>query len=526
MENSKKSIKEKLNFLKRKNAKLKNTSFFRRGGYALTLTVIVLALLILVNYLVSVLSKKVTLEYDLSGSNAFSISAENRKYIEAVKDEISITVVGSEATFANDLMNYAMQKGVNGLADYYNQTPHLISKYEDFNSNIKVTYAPLQSSEYAALSQQYPSFKFDYGDILVACDKNGNKRVKHLSFDDMYEKYDPSGYAAYGADYYTVTGNNIESALTSAISYVTATTSHKVALITGHSANDFTAPFITLLSDNNYETEIISEKAVSAISDEFDAIAIMAPSVDFLPTEIDAISTFLDNGGKGGKNLIYFADATCPQLPILDEFLSEWGIEVGSGLLVETNEKAMPSNDKSAIISMPDSSVSDITKNMNGFITGFNVPLKSVESTDSDVVSLELTKTLDSVACVPVQDFQKDEDYSDQELSKYAGSILAKRQGSEKTSYVIAFGSVEYISSTWAENTSVANKELVLALTDHICGISDTDIKFVAKSMKNESFSNEVTDSKSNVVRNIFMIIIPLITVACGVFVFIKRRNA
>ena len=49
------------------------------------------------------------------------------------------------------------------------------------------------------------------------------------------------------------------------------------------------------------------------------------------------IDEYLDNDGHFGKNLYYFADPTQPELPNIEEFLSEWGIGVGTGTVVETD---------------------------------------------------------------------------------------------------------------------------------------------------------------------------------------------
>ena len=52
---------------------------------------------------------------------------------------------------------------------------------------------------------------------------------------------------------------------------------------------------------------------IGSISDEYDAVIIAAPTTDFLGSELDAISDFLENDGKLGKGLIFFAR---PILPI------------------------------------------------------------------------------------------------------------------------------------------------------------------------------------------------------------------
>ena len=112
-------------------------------------------------------------------------------------------------------------------------------------------------------------------------------------------------YAAYGYSQSTVSGNSVETAVTSAIAYVTSSKTKKVALLTGHSKIDYTADYQKLLKANNYEIETISDNIVGKISSDFDAVIIAGPTTDFIGSELDNLSDFLDNDGKLGKGLLF-----------------------------------------------------------------------------------------------------------------------------------------------------------------------------------------------------------------------------
>ena len=106
----------------------------------------------------------------------------------------------------------------------------------------------------------------------------------------------------------TVSGNNIETALTGAIAYVTSTKTKKLAILTGHSKMDYTADLTKMLTQNNYEVAYIKDELVTTISNEFDAVMIASPVKDFIGSEIEALAKFLDNEGKLDKGLMFFAD--------------------------------------------------------------------------------------------------------------------------------------------------------------------------------------------------------------------------
>ena len=53
-----------------------------------------------------------------------------------------------------------------------------------------------------------------------------------------------------------------------------------------------------MLKINNYEVSVISDAIVTKIDDDIELVAIMAPTTDFIGSEIDVLSDFLENDGK------------------------------------------------------------------------------------------------------------------------------------------------------------------------------------------------------------------------------------
>ena len=54
---------------------------------------------------------------------------------------------------------------------------------------------------------------------------------------------------------------------------------------------------------------------------------------------------FLENGGKHGKNLLYFGSSSQLSTPNLDELLLDWGIKMDYGTVFETDENYALSSD-------------------------------------------------------------------------------------------------------------------------------------------------------------------------------------
>ncbi len=518
----------KFSFKKRTSSKLKNEAMFKRGSMSVAITAIFLACLIILNVLVSALSSRIDLTFDMTTQKVNTISKENEKFIKDIEDKVEITVFATEDNYVEYISYYAesyYQTTAN--ADYFEQTLSLIKKYEDYNKNIDVKFVDPQSTEFTAYSSNYSTIDFIPGDIFVVGTKNGSERQKKIGFADIYQLGQDSSYAAYGGyGSYTINGNNIETALTSAIAYVTSNEIKKAAFITGHSIKNYTSKYAELLEDNNYDVDVISDQIIKSISSEYDVVIIMAPSIDFLSEELDALSAFLDNDGKLGKGLMFFGDASYPMLPNFSEFLVEWGIEINDGILFETNADNRSTEDPCTMILY--AMVTDLTNNMGGCIAGYNIPMKSVEPSDDSIMVTEYMMTSETVVVAPVGVAKDWTDYTDSDKGQFAGVLESKKLGeNENSSYVMAFSSVEYIQSEqWAESSRLSNKDITLSCTNIAANVSEETKSFVTKTISDESFTDSVTAGSVKTIRFIFMIALPIVMIVIGIYIYIRRRNA
>ena len=511
---------------------LKNQALFKKGSYSVAITAVFIAAVIVINILVGALSDRFVLEFDMSTEKNNSISEENIEYIRDVEDEVKVIVCADPESYVGGYMAYyAQQYNVTEDAtDYYKQTINLIDRYADYNKKIKVEYMDTQSAEFAEVAAEYESDKLAYGDIIVSCEKNGNKRHKKVTFTDIYSLSEDSTYAAYGYTTATVGGNNIETALTSAIAYVTSSESKKLAVLTGHSTNDYTGEYQKLLKNNNYEIEIISDAIISSIDSKYDAIIIAAPTKDFIGSELDAISAFLDNGGKLDKGLIFIGDVTAPYLTNLYDLLAQWGIAVDDGILFETNESNHMPDDPMTLGSYS-SGKDDITESVNICITGNNIPLSAAFESQDGIKVTSLVETPETVVAAPkgtAANWTGADKYKPQAYSNVIQAVKEDYNDDNQpiNSYVMAFSSVEFIYSEYNEQASVSNKDITLAVAERAAGVENSGISFVSKTITNESFADKVTESSTGLIRIIFMFLLPLISIVAGIVIYIKRRNA
>ena len=519
---------------KAKKAKLLKSQFaFKRGSYSLAITAAVLVGIIVFNILVSVLADRFNMEFDMSAQKTNSMTEENIEFLKNLDQEVNVTFCADKESYATGYMAYyAQQYGVTEDASkYYAQTLTLVEKYSDYNKNIKVKFVDSQSTEFSAITANYASDSIGYGDIIVSAKKGDNEKHKVIGFKDIYQITEDDTYGAYGMTTSTVSGNNIETALTGAIAYVTSTKTKKLAILTGHSKTDYTKDYTEMLSKNNYEVAYIDDQLVTTISNEFDAVMIASPVTDFIGSEIEALAKFLDNDGKLNKGLIFFADIDSPYLKNLYDFLSQWGIEVGEGVLFETNESNHIPDEPMTLGSYPiEDEEETITKDMNLFITGYNVPLDLAFEQQDGIEVSALIATPESVVAAPVGTSKDWAGASDYEQKSYPTVIQAEKleynsDNEPISSYVVAFSSIEFIYSAYNAQAAVSNNDIALAVAERLVRADENGVKFTSKTITSESYSESVTETSSKMMQIIFMIALPILCIAAGIYIFIKRRN-
>lgn len=518
---------------KKRPKKLKNQAFLKRGGYSLAITAAVLAGIIILNILTTVLDNRFNLKWDMTVAKENSISKENIEYLKKIEDEIVITVCADDSSYSSYMGYYAPQYNVNddNATTYYNQTVKLLNNYEKYNKNISVTFVDTQSSEFTEISSKYGIENLNYGDIIVSCTKDGEEKFKIVGFESIYKLVENSGYSYSNYTYYSVGGNNVETAVTSAISYVTSSKIKRAAVLTGHSANDYTENYLKLLKDNNYETTVISDSIVTSISNEYDMIIIPCPTTDFIGQELTVISDFLENDGNLEKGLVFFTNAYSSYLPNLYDFLAQWGIVVEEGVLFETNGNNHISGDPTTLGSYVSSADDDVLSGVSTCITGYNVPVYAAFENQENITVTPLVVTPATTVAAPKgtkADWNGADDY---EKKSYCTAIQSSKINYDENnevmeSVVTVFGSMDFIFSEYADYVSLSNKDIVLNVSEKASNADNTGISFVSKYIEEESFADKITEQKTNVIRIVFMIMLPVALIAASIYIYIRRRNA
>ena len=286
-----------------KPKKLRNKAKLKHGGFAIAITAVVIAVAVAVNLLFAIVAERVNLDIDISLSGDNTLSEENVKYIKGLKDKVTITVCFTREDFASGTeyvaQNMYMASDTTGTNDgvyaYYEQTLNLLDLYSVYSPNITLKFVDPYDPSFSEIANKYTGINI--GDILVECEKEigGEKYTKSeiLSFDDVYYLTEEENYYSqmFGSGYktYIVSGNKIESALTSAIFKTTSNETQKVLVLGHHSAEDNIKDYIDYLKQNNFDVTNFADYTLNEIDKDVDLIIIAAPNQDFAAKELEVI---------------------------------------------------------------------------------------------------------------------------------------------------------------------------------------------------------------------------------------------
>lgn len=519
-----------MNFLKNFFAKfkVKNKSALRHGSYSVAIIAVVVAGVIVLNVLMGILSERGVLSFDITSSKVNTMDEENIKFIKSIDKEVTITVLSAEDAYIGGSMNEYASNYMNVIDDseYYTQTVNILKQYPQINDKIKVVFENFYSNKTESLATEYPNLF--YGDILVEC----GEESRLVTFDDIYSYSDDTGYADMGYGYYYVDGNNVETAVSSAINTLTSGETKKMALIASHSNSAvFTSLYSKTLALNGFELSEIKEAIVQTIPEGTDVLVIAAPTTDLLASEVTVINEWLDNGGKKGKSLIFVPGATMTNLPVLKQFLAEWGIKYSSGLLYQTDKNYYYNTPTTMPMFISDS---DITKEIapktgNFSLLGSNLVLEPAYEEYASRKTYVIASTNDTVTIAPEGVSEDWTPAGSAEKSIYAGLVVTEEteivDNAPHTSYVAAFSSQEFIYSTWASTDNVQNMDIAVNTAMFVSGMNTNKKVFVPKTITTESFAAELTEAEVLTVNIIFMAIIPLVITVLGVVVWVRRKR-
>lgn len=499
----------------------KNHKKLKHGTMATVLTVVFVAVLVLVNVVATSVFERFPLTIDMTSDDSYTISDETADYIKNVEKKIKITVLSEESEFTS-------------ASKFIRQANEILQNIAKSNKNITVEYIDLMSNP--ELKSEYEESLSEYDIIVEAGDNHERTTVVHpqdlVKFSSDFETSFQQNMGAtletfieyYGGmtaikSYATgIESNCAEQAFASAILKVTDADPKTVTFLTGRNEIAALSYFQTLLKANGYIVNSV-DITTQEIPKETNLVVMGAPSVDYTAKEVEKVSAFLDNSGKLKKNLLYIESVQQGDTPNIDELLEEYGIKFRNEFVYDSNG----SNASNGYVFMEranDKFMEDIKDDsLRLFTSIYTRPItiefneKSMKTCEAYVQTSDTGYTMDS---------KQKELTSGVTVTAAVGSKAVFIDNGAEYSNLIALGSEYFLDDTVLQMSQYLNRQWILSLVNGVTGKS-SDITIEPKTVEGSLF--DLTNTQIRVLEWTFIVIIPIIVLAIGITVWIKRKN-
>ncbi|MDD6798934.1 MAG: Gldg family protein [Firmicutes bacterium] len=476
-----------------------NTRYTKIGGYGAVLTAIVLAIVIIINLLINQLPSTLT-KYDTTSSGFFTISDKSKEIIKNIKSDITIYLIaesGSEDT----------------------QIKELAARYTALNGKIK--FKKVDPAVQPGFTSAYTDETLNQNSLIVVnndtgrstCIDNSSIYVTEYSDEELYYYYlygqTPSGTTSFAG----------ESAITSALDYVTAEKLPKMYILTGNGESELGETLSGRIKKDNIETEQLSLINASEVPADADIILIHVPTYDLSENETNLLSDYISAGGHVIA-VTGFASNSFDSLnfPNLFKLTSSFGLEYSDGLVLEGTSNNYYQAPYYCIPKVASNSFSSrLTSNATLVCIMPHGILESETTPEGITVSSLLSSTATAYAKTDIaEDTTIEKAEGDKEGPFMFGAMAEREDGGS----LIWFSCADFLNDSLS--TSFANSDYFLSVIATLTNKAES-VSIASKPMQVAALV--VNDMAANIWGAVFIFIVPAAVLIGGLSVWVSRRK-
>ena len=476
------------------------------GGLSVLFTVICIAIVVLINVVITLLGERFSVQADLTDSVLYTIENSSAEYLSKVDDDIVITVTNDEGKFS-------------GAGEYFYQTNEILKKIANCNDRITLNYVDVISN---------PGFQANYKETIssneIVVESKSTKRVKVLSQDDYLSITYNQQYLQYG--YYQIdkVEANCEQATVSAIMNVSDKNPIKVAVLTGFGETQ-NQVLEELLKMNSYIVEEIDISLTDKISEEYTFVFSFGPTKDYSVEVVNKIDTWLDNNGKFGKNFIYASNPKLGESPNIDGLLDDWGLKVEKGLLYQTDDNYAYQTRRTYQVLKLESSDFDVLTNdspIHGDSMGAVIPKWEGYGN----MQTQILLSTHAGAVIRPQDagdnWAPGEDDARKSYGVVVQSAKTRFEGGNipVSSRIVTLGGMELLNASFLASPQVNNAQFIMNIFNVSCD-KEEGITLTPKSYQTTTY--EINQAQKTTLVVIFIVILPLALIIAGIIIWARR---
>ena len=273
---------------------------FRYGGYATLVTAVVITMLILFNLVID----QIDFTLDLTRNRLFSLSEQTFGVVDGLEQEIDIISLnepGDENPVAIQIIEQytARSRYINFSTIDPVRHPHLVMRYQE---------------DGRTLSQ---------GSIIV--ENRDLNRFKVISAHELINfRFDQQQQPI-------AESLAVEQRLTGAIIYVTTEELPVIYVLTGHDQAPIPFEIREQMELENFRIEEINLMTTESVPDDAHALLVISPRRDLTETEEQRLREYLERQGR----TIFLMDIMPQSLPRFEAIFRSYGVELNRAIVVE-----------------------------------------------------------------------------------------------------------------------------------------------------------------------------------------------
>ncbi len=445
----------------------------RYGATATLYTIVVIAVLILINWLAQMPRFNKTV--DTTSNKRYTLSQETQKLVKGLKTDATITYIDKSS-------NFDQAKGI--LDRYKNLSPKIHIQYIDY--------------------EKQPGVAREFG---------------LRSPGTAYVEIGPRREEAKA-----LTEEGITGAFLKDLKGV-----RKVCFVSGSGERSLTdtqetglSAFKTLLQRDNYEADPVTLLDKTAVPSDCNVLVVAGPQANYTPNEVTAVKNYVEGGGRAlillDPPLDFGREHIAPN-PALVDLLKNWGVTENNDLVLEQNPIGQLFNIGPEIPLITNYEAQPIVNDLKE-ATGLPIT-RSLDVKNGDKTTVDkLFSTTNQAVATTHLDSPDFESHTDKKGPFVLGAAINYNTGKPNSSgRVVVIG-----TSSFLDNGTIGfqgNRDLALNTINWLS--SDEDLISIRPKQPEDRRLN-VNQHQMSVFLYCDIIILPLLIIAWGVGIFLKRR--
>lgn len=493
-----------------------NTKKFKYGTAAAVITIVVIALVVLLNVIISMLADRYDMSFDLTPEGNFEITDATVEYLGKLNENVEICTTADETFFSkNDNI-------------YYRQAYEVLKKYARNSDKISLVFNDMTiNPTYVEKYKQYYSGSINQYSVVVF--NKDSHRIKVISVNDLFN----TEIANYYTFDMTIVSSKAEQVLTSAVMYVTDPDPRTAVYLDVSTQSAVGSNVIAMLESNGFDVVTV-DPFTEALPMDADLLVVNSPLNDFDEELIRQLYNFMENDGKYGKNMVYIASYGQNATPNIDAFIAEWGIGIGSGVVAENNPQNIASTTSAYAIKTYIES-NDYTGGIpsesagNPVVAFWARPLEMLFDNFGNISAKSLLNTSET-AFIMTNEMQEQisETQTMPEIEEKVIPIMALSykhtfiDNEMIVSNLLVIGSDAILDSSLTSQTYCNNGDYFISIVNNISG-KENGLNIVAKDLASKTYETDAAHSR--MLGVVFIIIFPAAVAVTGIIIWLKRRH-